>query len=283
MRKFSPACLAASVALAFMASTAFAQSLGVRPVTTTGTGGSTVTATTTNSGATAGTGAAVFTGNATPPSETTPASAGGTVTSSGSNSAAATTGPATSTQTNSGREIVTTGDAALGNRITPNNATAAQTGAALGRSEGQTSSGTAGATSTLGVVPGIDAALSAGVAVPGGTGTDGTGTGGTVGGGFASGVVVPGSALVGGVGADGTVGGGITANGERFGATATTGSVANANAAAATPIFNATAAQGAARIAQRRARGEEPRIFGIAPRTDRDLTHQMPDDPIIRY
>jgi hypothetical protein len=34
---------------------------------------------------------------------------------------------------------------------------------------------------------------------------------------------------------------------------------------------------------RRRARGDEPRVYGIAPRTERDLTKQMPDDPIIRY
>jgi hypothetical protein len=50
-----------------------------------------------------------------------------------------------------------------------------------------------------------------------------------------------------------------------------------------TPLFDLTARQGAEREARRRARGEEPRVYGIAPRTDRDLTHQMPDDPVIRY
>jgi len=39
----------------------------------------------------------------------------------------------------------------------------------------------------------------------------------------------------------------------------------------------------AARDARRRAQVNEPRVIGIAPRTDRDLTWQMPDDPIIRY
>ena len=50
-----------------------------------------------------------------------------------------------------------------------------------------------------------------------------------------------------------------------------------------TPLFDQAARRGAAREAARRARGEEPRIIGLAPRTERDLTHQMPDDPIIRY
>ena len=50
-----------------------------------------------------------------------------------------------------------------------------------------------------------------------------------------------------------------------------------------TPIFDQAAREGRAKEARRRARGEEPRVYGIAPRTDRDLTWQMPDDPIIRY
>ena len=52
---------------------------------------------------------------------------------------------------------------------------------------------------------------------------------------------------------------------------------------AATPMFDEVAREGRAKERARKARGEEPRIIGIAPRTDRDLTHQMPDDPIIRY
>jgi len=50
-----------------------------------------------------------------------------------------------------------------------------------------------------------------------------------------------------------------------------------------TPIFDQAAREGRARDARRRAQGNEPRVIGIAPRTDRDLTWQMPDDPIIRY
>jgi hypothetical protein len=76
---------------------------------------------------------------------------------------------------------------------------------------------------------------------------------------------------------------GVNANGERM-ATANSAPVANANPAVTpTPLFELTARQGAAKEAARRARGIEPRVYGIAPRTERDLTHQMPDDPIIRY
>ena len=58
---------------------------------------------------------------------------------------------------------------------------------------------------------------------------------------------------------------------------------AQPQARAATPIFDEVAREGRAKERARRARGEEPRIIGIAPRTDVDRTHQMPDDPIIRY
>lgn len=50
-----------------------------------------------------------------------------------------------------------------------------------------------------------------------------------------------------------------------------------------TPFFNQAAREGRARDQARRARGDEPRVYGIAPNTERDLTWQMPDDRIIRY
>lgn len=66
--------------------------------------------------------------------------------------------------------------------------------------------------------------------------------------------------------------------------TATSTPAANADpAVTSTPLFELVARQGTAKEAARRARGMEPRVYGIAPRTDRDLTHQMPDDPVIRY
>lgn len=127
-------------------------------------------------------------------------------------------------------------------RTTLNTPDATSTGAALGQSPGQTSSGTAAGNSSPGI-GGRSANL--GTVNPSGGDT-----------------VVPGERIA-------------TGNGSA-------GVAANA-ATTPTPIFELTARQGAAREARRRARGEEPRIYGIAPRTDRDLTHQMPDDPIIRY
>jgi len=55
------------------------------------------------------------------------------------------------------------------------------------------------------------------------------------------------------------------------------------SATTSTPIFDQAAREGRAREARRRAQGNEPRVIGIAPNTNRDLTWQMPDDPIIRY
>lgn len=57
----------------------------------------------------------------------------------------------------------------------------------------------------------------------------------------------------------------------------------SALAASNTPLFDQAAREGLAREQRRRAQGDEPRIYGIAPNTERDLTWQMPDDPIIRY
>jgi len=50
-----------------------------------------------------------------------------------------------------------------------------------------------------------------------------------------------------------------------------------------TPLFDQAAREGRAKEERRRARGEEPRVYGIAPNTERDLTWQMPDDRVIRY
>lgn len=266
MRTISKGCIATAVALAFASSAALAQTLTVRPGATTSASGSTVTTSTTS---TTSTGGAVTGGvNSSAPSETIPgAGAGGNVGSSGaSNNVSNTT-----TSGLASREPIITGEASLTGRVTPNNPTAAASGSALGRSPGQTSSGTFAGNSSAGITPFGDTSL----------GTVTSGQEGTTG--------LPGGTSLGGVGVVGitgtdmaTAGAGITANGERAGSPVFTGS-ANANTATATPLFNATAAQGAAREARRRARGEEPRIYGIAPRTDRDLTHQMPDDPIIRY
>jgi hypothetical protein len=139
------------------------------------------------------------------------------------------------------------------------------TGAALGQSPGQTSSGTAAGNSSSGIDAGSQ---NLGTVNPSSTNLGNT-------------ALVPGVAVGGtaGIVASGT---GVNANGERI--VGGNGSTVVANAAPTpTPIFELTARQGAAREARRRARGEEPRVYGIAPRTDRDLTHQMPDDPIIRY
>lgn len=127
---------------------------------------------------------------------------------------------------------------------------------ALGTSAGQSSSGTLVGNSS----PGIGADSS-------GLNTGAFGVGGAP-------VLVP-------EGNVSVIGGGTT--GARVaGVPATTGQQAPL-AASSTPLYDQVAREGAAKEARRRARGEEPRVYGIAPNTERDLTWQMPDDRIIRY
>lgn len=174
-----------------------------------------------------------------------------------SSTTAAASGPATP-------EFVNAAAADAPFRTTPNTPDAMPTGAALGQSPGQTSSGTAAGNSSSGIDAGSQ---NLGTVNPAGANVGNT-------------ALVPGVTIGGTTGvASGT---GVNANGERI--AGGTGSTVVANSASTpTPIFELTARQGAEREARRRARGEEPRVYGIAPRTDRDLTHQMPDDPIIRY
>lgn len=82
----------------------------------------------------------------------------------------------------------------------------------------------------------------------------------------------------------------VDANGERvvsLGGVGSTRAVAVVPSApqpsAQTPIYDMATRAATARDASRRARGDTPRIFGIAPRTENDRTDQIPDDRIIRY
>lgn len=154
-------------------------------------------------------------------------------------------------------------------RTTPNTPDATPTGAALGQSPGQTSSGTAAGNSSAGIGAGT---ANLGTVNPSGANAIGAGTT----------ALVPGVTIGGTSGFTGS-GTGLNANGERIAAGNGGSGVAANTANTPAPLFELTARQGAAREARRRARGEEPRVYGIAPRTDRDLTHQMPDDPVIRY
>jgi len=228
----------------------------------TGTGGSTCTATTTNTNTTASGSAA----GSTVPSETTPATAGGTVTASGTDSTAAS--PSTSTGATASEpftpDFVNNAAADAPFRTTPNTPDAMPTGAALGQSPGQTSSGTAAGNSSSGIDAGSQ---NLGTVNPSGNNLGNT-------------ALAPGATVAATTGYVGAAPG-VNANGARIGNGG--GSVAVITAPTPTPIFELTARQGTEREARRRARGEEPRVYGIAPRTDRDLTHQMPDDPIIRY
>jgi len=118
----------------------------------------------------------------------------------------------------------------------------------LGLSPGQTSSGTLAGNSSTGIVN---------ESTPVDTGAAGT-------------LVPEGNVSV--------IGGGSTG----FAGSAMQQQVAPA-AQTQTPLFDQVAREGLAKEQRRRARGEEPRIIGIAPRTEADLSWQMPDDKIIRY
>ena len=119
---------------------------------------------------------------------------------------------------------------------------------ALGLSPGQTSSGTLAGNSSTGI---------ANAGEPVGSGVVGT-------------LVPEGNVSI--------IGGGSTG----FAGTAVQQQAAPAPQAQ-TPLFDQVAREGLAKEQRRRARGEEPRIIGIAPRTEADLSWQMPDDKIIRY
>lgn len=147
---------------------------------------------------------------------------------------------------------------------------------ALGQSPGQTSAGTATGNSA----PGLDvgsASLGTGTDLGGTTDANaGLGVGGTAGTGmpFGTAAVVPGGA-------------GTDINGQRAGNPSENGGgFAQAQAPAtaiATPMLDESVRRAQARMQRDRATGRTPRIIGIAPNTDRDLTDQMPDDRIIRY
>jgi hypothetical protein len=146
----------------------------------------------------------------------------------------------------------------------------------LGTSPGQTSTGTAAGNSSAGIVD-TGAVLSNGF-------TPGT---------LAPGVIVGGVATSGGVvgnidyGAMADAGSGVNANGERVASIGGVGSSTpvpfEATARTPTPTYDLATRAATARDLNRRARGETPRVYGIAPRTNNDRTDQMPDDPVIRY
>lgn len=153
----------------------------------------------------------------------------------------------------------------------------------LGTSPGQSTLGAAAGNSSAGIVD-SGAVLSALNAAN--TGTFGTPNA------FAPGVVVGGiatSPYLGGAdyAAMADAGGGVNANGERVasigGMGSGTGGTLATTARTPTPTYDMVTRAAAARDLNRRAKGQAPRIYGIAPRTNNDRTDQMPDDPIIRY
>jgi hypothetical protein len=220
---------------------------------------------------------AAATGTAAPAATTPSATAGASV-------AAPTSGATPSTSTTAGGTAPTTTNAGASSTVngTANSATGTDINnsqprfgaggsfsndsgnTALGTSEGQTSSGTAAGNSGTGIGVGSTATLGTGTTAV--TNPDGSVT------------VLPSAATAGTAGS--TVAIGVPSNGAAQAQATPSFTIINTPN---TPLFDQAAREGRAKEARRRARGEEPRVYGIAPRTDNDLTWQMPDDRIIRY
>ncbi|HWH42344.1 MAG TPA: hypothetical protein VNU21_21020 [Usitatibacter sp.] len=146
----------------------------------------------------------------------------------------------------------------------------------LGTSPGQTSPGTADATSTLGV-PADAATL--GINGTTNSGIPTTATGGvqttTLGG-----VGVPGRGVVGDVGVVG--GGGIAGGGVNVNVNPSSSTPIANTARTPTPLFDDAARRGSVQVKRQTLERTSP-VDAVAPRTNNDRTDQMPDDPIIRY
>ncbi len=239
--------IAALAAFPALAQTGVSRTTGSTGTTTTISGNGTTTSATGTNGSTVTT------------SDTTTAStAGGNATSTSSAFNVQALPPSSGTGTSSSvggsgnATNITTDPAAAANTrpaFGPGGAFSNDSGnRALGLSPGQTSSGTLAGNSSTGIVNASE---------PVGSGTVGT-------------LVPEGNVSI--------IGGGSTG----FAGTAVQQQAAP-SPQAQTPLFDQVAREGLAKGQRRRARGEEPRIIGIAPRTDADLSWQMPDDKIIRY
>lgn len=114
--------------------------------------------------------------------------------------------------------------------------------------------------------------------------TSGTGTGSTSGSGVSGATAVDanGNPVTSGVAVVPGTGGVITDGAMQAGTQANI-VVQQPAAAPRTPLLDEAARTVQARDTRRRANGDSRKVEGIAPRTERDLTRQMPDDPVIRY
>ena len=218
------------------------------------------TASTTTSGTTSSTNGIAFTplpgGASTDPGLSAAPSTGAANNNSG---AGANTGAATGTSAVSSGTFTRDLNAATpGDPFAPGGSFSNDSGnTALGTSPGQTSSGTLAGNSSSGI--GADS-----TALTGGIANTGTVT-----------LVPEGNVSV--------IGGGGTGARVIGVPSAVSPQGTAPGSASSTPLFDQAARDGRAREARRRARGDEPRVYGIAPNTERDLTWQMPDDRIIRY
>jgi hypothetical protein len=253
--RIKPLHLAAAVAIALSGSTVLAQSTGgtlrIVPSNTTSTNNSTAASTSS-------------TGTATAVGQTGGGCAGtggSSCTATNSNASGTTSGTTTSSSSTPG--VVTTQADTFGSTLqsTPSGASSA-TGSGMGTNQSS-----------------VD---------PAATRPDSFAPGGTFGANTGTTTTVPGSTVNGQAFLPGTTGAVVLDGSTMQPPTGNQQNVviqqpAQPQARAATPIFDAVARDGLAKERARRARGQEPRIIGIAPRTDVDRTHQMPDDPIIRY
>ena len=231
--------------------------LSTTTTSATGTNGSTVT--TSNSTGNGTTSATGTNGSTVTTSNTTTPNTAGNATTTSSAFAVQTLPPSSSgTGTSSATQGATPANVSTDTTATSNPGSAFRPGGpfsndsgnrGLGLSPGQTSSGTLAGNSSAGIVNAGEPVVGVG----------------------ATGTLVPeGNVSIIGTGPTG------------FAGTAVQQQAAPA-AQSQTPLFDQVAREGHAKEQRRRARGEEPRIIGIAPRTDADLSWQMPDDKIIRY
>jgi hypothetical protein len=270
MHKLSPAYVATAVVVAFGAAAVGAQTIASGGVVR----GTPATATTGTTTATTGTTTAT-TGGAS----TTPATGGGCT---GTNGSTCTT--SSGTTTSGASTTATSANSAPLNTINPATVSSSTPGATS--TTGAAETGTAANASAA---QGTNNAASLGTTNANGTigNTTGTYTGPAVSPNNSGNMVgiIPGNAGINGIVP-------VDANGNPIGNPSgpnvvvqvpTNGATMGGTTIVATPLLDQVTRNASARDTARRAKKQEPRIIGLAPRTDANKTDQIPDDKIIRY
>jgi hypothetical protein len=158
--------------------------------------------------------------------------------------------------------------------VTQNAAMPAQGTRATVTQNGNTAATTAASPGTANTAPGTGPDMSSGTTSS--ATTAGTNTVGVLPGNAGIGVVIP-------TDASGTV---YDANGNPLSVNNIAPAAASSTSTTtivSTPLLDKATRDASAREARERRSGQEPRIIGIAPRTNADKVNQMPDDPVIRY